>query len=39
VIAAPRAPARTSAGARCDPPFTVDAAGRKHYKVECVRGQ
>ncbi|MBL8609664.1 MAG: serine/threonine protein kinase [Myxococcales bacterium] len=39
VIAAPRAPARTSSGARCDPPFTVDAAGRKHYKVECVRGQ
>jgi serine/threonine-protein kinase len=20
----------------CDPPYTVDAAGRKHYKVECL---
>lgn len=36
VVAAPRAPALAS---RCDPPFTVDAAGRKHFKVECVRGQ
>jgi serine/threonine-protein kinase len=23
-------------GKTCDPPFTIDADGRKHYKVECI---
>jgi serine/threonine-protein kinase len=29
--------ATQSAAARCDPPFTVDATGYRHYKRECMR--
>jgi hypothetical protein len=24
------------AGNACSPPFTIDAAGHKHYKRECI---
>lgn len=24
-------------GAKCDPPFTIDASGVKHYKLECLK--
>ncbi|HEY4119174.1 MAG TPA: serine/threonine-protein kinase [Byssovorax sp.] len=29
-------PAKPAGGARCDPPFTVDAKGMKHAKPECL---
>jgi eukaryotic-like serine/threonine-protein kinase len=29
-------PSTTTAKKNCDPPYTVDTAGRKHYKVECL---
>jgi serine/threonine-protein kinase len=29
----PKAPAKTEI---CDPPFTIDAQGHKHYKVDCL---
>ena len=28
---------RNPGGSTCDPPFTIDSAGYKHYKRECVR--
>ena len=36
--AASRAPASSHApkGAACDPPFTIDEQGHKHYKVDCL---
>jgi serine/threonine-protein kinase len=33
---APRA-ARPHSGASCDPPFTVDSNGYRHYKLECAQ--
>jgi serine/threonine-protein kinase len=37
VVAAPRGPRVRSAADPCAPPFTVDEAGHKHYKRECLR--
>ncbi len=33
---APAAPATDGNGATCRPPYTVDADGHRHYKVECI---
>jgi hypothetical protein len=43
-IAAPAPPGRTSAGRQkaprrtgaCDPPFTIDADGLRHFKPDCL---
>jgi hypothetical protein len=32
----PAAPAASSKGETCKPPYTVDAEGHRHYKVECL---
>ena len=32
-----RPPVHGPAGGACDPPFTIDSAGYRHYKRECVR--
>jgi serine/threonine-protein kinase len=29
-------PGRATRGAQCDPPYTIDANGMKHYKVACL---
>jgi serine/threonine protein kinase len=31
------APKRAAAGVDCDPPFTIDALGHKHYKPACLQ--
>ena len=36
---APVAPARPSAGIDCDPPYSLDDQGHKHWKDECFRKQ
>ncbi|MGZ3419217.1 MAG: serine/threonine protein kinase [Polyangiales bacterium] len=39
-IAPPKASAKASASAtakpNCDPPYTIDSEGNKHYKMECI---
>jgi serine/threonine-protein kinase len=36
-VTPPAPPPRRAAGDGCSPPFTIDAAGHKHYKRECLK--
>jgi eukaryotic-like serine/threonine-protein kinase len=36
-VTTPTPPSRRTAAEGCAPPFTIDAAGHKHYKRECLR--